>query len=465
MAVTLFHSTNGQSPAVNLRAALMTGQAPDRGLYFPQQFPTLASDEIAAFAQLPYPEIAFRVLSKYTDGIIPADVLAAICRDAYNFDIPLEKVYDRVHVMRLDQGPTASFKDFAARLMARLIGRFLHEDGQQLTILTATSGDTGAAVAHAFHNVPGIRVIVLFPISEVSVSQRKLMTTLRGNVRTVAIDGKFDDCQAMVKQAFSDPTLKHLPLSSANSINIGRLLPQSVYYFYAASRLAQPGEPIVFSVPSGNFGDMMGAVVARQMGLPIRKLLTSVNDNDAFPRFLATGHYEKVVPSRNSVSNAMNVGHPSNLARLVMVYGGRMDETGKIHQMPDLAAMRRDLFSSSISDERTRVTIREVWTKYKLLLEPHGAVAWRGFQDWLDAERGIETTAPHSALRTPHFPAVILETANPAKFPEEIEKNMGWSPDVPPAMAAAIQQPEDFERMGADYDLFRTYLLQHHTAT
>jgi threonine synthase len=466
MGAVSFSSTNGQSPAVNLRTALMTGQAPDRGLYFPRQFPTLAPDEIAAFAQLPYPEIAFRVLSKYTDGIIPADVLAAICRDAYDFDIPLEKVYDRVHVMRLDQGPTASFKDFAARLMARLIGRFLYQDGQQLTILTATSGDTGAAVAHAFHNVPGIRVIVLFPISEVSVSQRKLMTTLRGNVRTVAIDGKFDDCQAMVKQAFSDPKLKHLPLSSANSINIGRLLPQSVYYFYAASRLAQPGEPIVFSVPSGNFGDMMGAVVARQMGLPIRKLLTSVNDNDAFPRFLATGHYEKIVPSRNSVSNAMNVGHPSNLARLVMVYGGRMDETGKIHQMPNLAAMRRDLFSSSISDERTRVTIREVWTKYKLLLEPHGAVAWRGFQDWQESERRLQAADFREPLPpSGGVPCVILETANPAKFPEEIEKNMGWSPDVPPAMAAAIQQPEDFDRMGAGYDLFRTYLLQRHTAT
>ncbi len=453
MAATLFHSTNGQSPAVNLRVALMAGLAPDRGLYFPEQFPTLAPAEIAAFAQLPYSEIAFRVLAKYTEGILSADALAAMCREAYNFDLPLERVYDRVHVMRLDQGPTASFKDFAARMMARLLGRFLHEDGKQLTILTATSGDTGAAVAHAFHNVPGIRVIVLFPLNEVSVSQRKLMTTLRGNVRTVAIDGKFDDCQAMVKQAFADPTLQCIPLSSANSINIGRLLPQSIYYFYAASRLAQPGEPIVFSVPSGNFGDMMGAVVARQMGLPIRKLVTSVNDNDAFPRFLATGHYEKVVPSRNSVSNAMNVGHPSNLARLVMVYGGRMDETGRIHQLPDLAAMRRDLFSSSISDERTRVTIREVWTKYQLLLEPHGAVAWRGFQDWQAQE----------ALNG--LPAVILETANPAKFPEEIEKNMGWSPDVPPAMAAAIQQPEDFDRMGAVYEKFRTYLLQHHTAT
>jgi threonine synthase len=445
-----FVSTNGQSPAVNLREAFLRGQAPDRGLYFPEKFPTLAPEEIAAFAKLPYYEIAFRVLSKYTEGIIPSDALATICREAYNFDIPLEKVYDRVVVMRLDQGPTASFKDFAARMMARLMGRFLQEDGQQLTILTATSGDTGAAVAHAFHNVPGIRVIVLFPIEEVSLSQRKLMTTLTGNVRTVAIDGKFDDCQAMVKQAFADPALKHLPLSSANSINIGRLLPQSVYYFYAASRLAQPGEPMVFSVPSGNFGDMMGAIVARQMGLPVKKIVASVNDNDAFPKFLATGHYEKIVPSRNSVSNAMNVGHPSNLARLVALYGGRMDETGRIHRQPDLAAMRRDLFSSSVSDARTRETIREVWNKYQLLLEAHGAVAWRGFLDWQEHE-------PLNGL-----PAVILETANPAKFPEEIEKTIGFAPDVPPVMTAAIQLPEEFDRMGADYENFRSYLLARH---
>jgi threonine synthase len=451
MEAVIFRSTNGQSPAVNLREALLAGQAPDRGLYFPDKFPRLTPDEIAAFARLPYHEIAFRVLSKYTDGILPGDALAAICCDAYNFTVPLEKVYDRVYVMRLDQGPTASFKDFAALLMARFIGRFLEEDGKQLTILTATSGDTGSAVAHAFHNVPGVRVIVLFPFEEVSMSQRKLMTTLRDNVRTVAIDGKFDDCQAMVKQAFADPALKHLPLSSANSINIGRLLPQSVYYFYAASRLAQPGEPIVFSVPSGNFGDMMGAVVAREMGLPVRKILAPVNDNDAFPRFLATGVYEKVSPSRNSLSNAMNVGHPSNLARLVAVYSGQMDETGKIHRQPDLAAMRRDLFSSSISDGRTRTTFQEVWAKYQLLLEPHGAVAWCGFQDWL-------ATEPLSGL-----PAAILETANPAKFPEEIERTFGWSPDVPPAMAAMNKMPEDFDRMGADYDKFREYLIQKHS--
>ena len=452
MAPILFFSTNGKSPPVNLRDALLTGQAPDRGLYLPETFPRFTNAEVAAFAKLPYHEIAFRVLSRYIDGALETDALAAMCRDAYDFDVPLEKVHDRVHVMRLDRGPTASFKDFAAQMMARIFGHILRETRKHVTILTATSGDTGSAVAHAFHNVPGVQVIVLFPFDEVSVSQRKLMTTLAENVRTIAVDGKFDDCQAIVKRAFADPALKHIPLSSANSINIGRLLPQSVYYFYAAARVARPGEPIVFSVPSGNFGDMMGAVVAGQMGLPIRKLIVPVNSNDAFPRFLKTGVYRKIEPSRNSVSNAMNVGHPSNLARLVSVYGGRMDETGGIHRMPDLDAMRRDLFSSAISDERTRSTIQEVWTKYQLLLEPHGAVAWRGFLDWLDAES------------LDNAPAVILETANPAKFPEEIEKTIGFSPDVPPAMIATNKLPEDFDRLGADYEKFRLYLMEKHGA-
>jgi threonine synthase len=447
-----FVSTNGRAPAVNLRDALLVGQAPDRGLYLPEKFPRFAPDEIAAFARLPYHEIAFRVLSRYTEGIVDSGTLAAICRDTYNFDVPLEKVYDRVHVMRLDCGPTASFKDFAARLMARLFGHFLRETGRHVTILTATSGDTGSAVAHAFHNVPGVRVFVLFPFDEVSVRQRKLMTTLAENVRTIAIDGKFDDCQAMVKRAFADPELKHIPLSSANSINIGRLLPQGIYYFHAASRIAKPGEPVVFSVPSGNFGDTMGAIVARQMGLPIKKLIASVNDNDAFPRFLETGNYQKIVPSRNSLSNAMNVGHPSNLARLVAVYGGQMDETGKIHRAPDLAAMRRDIFSSSVSDKRTRTTIQEAWKQHELLLEPHSAVAWRGFLDWLAVE-------PLGGA-----PAVVLETAHPAKFPEEIEKNLGFSPEVPSSIAAVEKLPENYDHMDADYDKFREYLIAKYTA-
>jgi threonine synthase len=448
----LFRSTNSQAPPVNLRDALLIGQAPDRGLYLPETFPRFTRDEIAAFTELPYHEIAFRVLSRYTEGVIEPNRLAAMCREAYDFEIPLEPVagMDRVHCLRLDCGPTASFKDFAAQMMARMFGYFLQQTGQHVTILTATSGDTGSAVAHAFHNIPGVKVVVLFPFAEVSPHQRKLMTTLGENVRTIAIDGKFDDCQAMAKRAFADPALKHIPLSSANSINIGRLLPQSIYYFHAASRVAKPGEPIVFSVPSGNFGDMMGAVVAAQMGLSIRKLIVPVNDNDAFPKFLATGNYQKIVPSRNSLSNAMNVGHPSNLARLVAVYGGQMDETGRIHRAPDLVAMRRDLFSSSVSDERTREALRDAWTKHRLLVEPHGAVAWQGFLDWLEAEKRDGA------------PAVILETAHPAKFPEEIEKNLGFTPDVPPQMVAAEKLCEDYDRMGADYGKFREYLLARH---
>ena len=450
MAGILFHSTNGKSPAVSLREALLQGQAPDRGLYFPKQFPRFTFNELAAFSRLPYHEIAFRVLSKFTEGIVAPDELAQMCASAYNFPVPLEVVNFRTFLMRLDQGPTASFKDFAAQMMARLFGKFLREDGKQVTILTATSGDTGSAVAHAFHKIPGVRVIVLFPAGEVSDSQRKLMTTLKDNIRTVEINGKFDDCQAMVKRAFADPDLAHLPLSSANSINIGRLLPQSVYYFYAASRVAQAGEPIVFSVPSGNFGDMMGAIVAREMGLPVRKIVAAVNDNDAFPKFLTTGNYEKICPSRNSLSNAMNVGHPSNLARLVSVYGGQMDETGKINQMPDLAALRQDIFSSSISDERTVTGIRDFWNQFQLLLEPHGAVAWQGLQDWT-AQEPLGNT-----------PAVIVETANPAKFPVEVQKVVGWEPDVPANMLASLKLVEDYDRMGADYEKFKSYLLARH---
>jgi threonine synthase len=450
MSQIQFHSTNGKSPAVNLREALLEGLAPDRGLYFPKEFPRFTFNELTAFSRLPYHEIAFRVLSKFTGGIVAPDELAKMCSSAYNFPVPLEVINFRTFLMRLDQGPTASFKDFAAQMMARLFGKFLREEGKQVTILTATSGDTGSAVAHAFHKIPGVQVIVLFPVAEVSESQRKLMTTLQDNIRTVAVDGKFDDCQAMVKQAFADPDLAHIPLSSANSINIGRLLPQSVYYFYAASRVAQAGEPVVFSIPSGNFGDMMGAIVAREMGLPVRKIIAAVNDNDAFPKFLTSGSYQKISPSRNSLSNAMNVGHPSNLARLISVYGGQMDEAGKINQMPDLFAMRRDIFSSSVSDDRTVAGIRDFWNQFQLLLEPHGAVAWQGFQDWT-AQEPLGNT-----------PAVIVETANPAKFPVEVEKVVGWEPDVPANMLASLRLPEDYDRMDADYEKFKNYLKARH---
>jgi len=242
-------------------------------LYFPEKF-AAHTGRNRRVRRLPYHEIAFRVLSRYTDGVIPDDALAAMCRDAYNFSIPLEKTYDRVQVMRLGPGADGVLQGLCGQMMARMFGYFLRETGRQVTILTPPAAIRLRPWRMRFTMCRAFALlIVLFPYEEVSVSQRKLMTTLAENIRTIAIDGKFDDCQAMVKRAFADATLQHIPLSSANSINIGRLLPQSVYYFYAASRVAQPGEPVAFSVPSGNFGDMMGAVVAGQMGLPIKKLM------------------------------------------------------------------------------------------------------------------------------------------------------------------------------------------------
>lgn len=446
----LFHSTNGQAPKVNLKAALMNGQAPDRGLYMPDRFPALSADQIAAFKGKEYWEIACEVLGAYANGVIAPERLKAICQDAYNYDVPLEHVYDRVHVMRLDQGPTASFKDFAARMMARLLGQFVREEGRTLTILVATSGDTGSAVASAFQGVEGIRVLVLFPIDEVSERQRRQMTTLDGNIRSIALSGKFDDCQALVKRAFADPDLAGMGLSSANSINIGRLLPQSVYYFYAASRLAKDGEPIVITTPSGNFGNMMGAVIAKKMGLAVKKLVVPVNANDEFPKYLLSCLYQKIEPSVNCISNAMNVGHPSNLARLVAIYGGCMDEQGRVSREPDYEAMRRELFSTSVSDEATRETIVEAWEKYKLMLEPHGAVGWRGLMEYIAQE-------PLNGS-----PAVVLETAHPAKFPAEVEKLTGIPPEVPESLERVEKLAEDYDRMAVDYEKLKAYLLANY---
>lgn len=450
-----FYSTNHAVPEVTLREALLQGQAADRGLFMPELVPSLGAGELAAMRDLPYPDIAHAVLRRFTAGVLDEGRLLELCRDAYDYPVPLEHVERRTHVMRLDRGPTASFKDFAARMMARWMGALMAGD-RDLVILTATSGDTGSAVAHAYHGVPHVQVVVLFPRDEVSTRQRKQMTTLGGNVTTLAVDGKFDDCQAMVKRAFADPALSAIQLSSANSINIGRLLPQMVYYVYAYARLADAaaGESIVFSVPSGNFGDMMGAVLARRMGLPIRRVIIATNANDEVPRFIETGRYRKIVPSRVCLSNAMNVGHPSNLARLVDVYGGQMDETGDLRRPADLDAMRRDLWPVSIDDEETRRTIKAAHELHGLLLEPHGAVAWAGLWRYHEA---------HPGERDQLF--VSIETAHPAKFPEQIQHLLGIDPEVPPSLAGIEERPETFERTTTAYEPFRDFLLARYVAT
>jgi threonine synthase len=444
-----FRSTNLRAPAVNFEQALLKGIAPDGGLYMPEKIPEFLPDEISEFSSMQYHEIAFEVGKKFLGEEIPEDELRRIVVDAYDFEVPLEHVYDRKYVMRLDRGPTASFKDFAARMMGRLMQYFLGRKAGELLILTATSGDTGSAIANAFYGLDNIRVVVLFPEKEVTARQRKQMTTLGRNVSILSLDGKFDDCQALVKKAFADSELDYLNLSSANSINIGRLIPQTMYYFYsfATLRSGDPDEKAVFSVPSGNFGDLCGGLIAMKMGLPVRRFVVATNENDEFPKFVESGIYEKIEPSRNCISSAMNVGHPSNIPRLVALYGGKMDENGVISIPPDLDRIREDMYAVSVTDYETEEMIREAYEEHGLLLEPHGSVSWAGLQHYLR-----ETGEDRGQL------CISLETAHPAKFPEKIREILSFDPELPPTLQGLEEKEESYGRLPVGYPAFKEYL-------
>jgi threonine synthase len=439
------YSTNLKAEEVSFETALITGLAPDKGLYMPRQLPLFSKEELMSLKNETYPEIAFRLLGGILEGEIDEASLRAIVYDAYDYDVPLEKVDNITYIMRLDRGPTSSFKDFAARMMARLMQYYLKKENRKLTILTATSGDTGSAVAHAFYGLDNIDVIVLFPRTEVSDRQRKQMTTLGKNITALSVEGKFDDCQAMVKQAFADDELKHMNLSSANSINIGRLIPQSIYYFYSYLKLREYPEKIVFSIPSGNFGNMMGCVLAKTMGLPVQKIVAAVNENDEVPSFLNTGRYGKIEPSRNCLSNAMNVGHPSNLARLITIYGGEMDEKGNIHRLPDMEKLKQDIYSVPVTDEDTKVTMREFYERHNILIEPHGAVGIKGLMEYRKATKDQTL-------------AVTLETADPAKFPAEVKAVIGIEPEPPQNLREIESRTEHMEHLTTDYEQFKGYL-------
>ncbi len=448
-----YYSTNLKANEATFKEALLKGLAHDKGLYMPQTIPQISKELMLSFSEMPYHEIAYHVTDHFLKGHIPDAELRKITQDAYNFDVPLENVMNRCYVMRLDQGPTASFKDFAARMMGRLMNYYLKQDNRKLLILTATSGDTGSAIANAFYGLDNIEVVVLYPEKEVTNRQRKQMTTLGKNVKVISLDGKFDDCQALVKQAFSDEDLDYLNLSSANSINIGRLIPQIVYYFYAYAKLSnkERGEQIVFSIPSGNFGNMMGSMIAKKMGLPIKRLIIATNSNDEFPVLMQKEEYHKIEPSRDCISSAMNVGHPSNLARLIALYGGVMDEKGIISRQPDFEQMRRDIYAISISDELTKETIKEVYETYNVLLEPHGAVGWAGLKKFL-----------HNHPQAPSLLCVSLETAHPAKFPEHINEILSVDPELPKSLSGIEDKKEFITPLENNYDDFKAFLKKNY---
>ncbi len=430
--------------SVSFKEALLMGQAPDEGLFVPDSIPQLSVNDILKLRDKPYWQTAMVVSQAFLSDEFSNEVIEAVVKDAYNFSVPLEAVYPRAFVMRLDQGPTASFKDFAARMMARLMSH-CRVRGERINILVATSGDTGSAVGEAYKGVAGIDVTILYPAAEVSLMQKKQLDTIGGNVQALCVEGKFDDCQNLVKVAFSDPELAGFNLSSANSINFGRILPQIVYYIYAYAELAGAGEEVIFSVPSGNFGDALGCEYARRMGLPVARLVMPTNDNDEFPVFLETGKYQKISPSRACISNAMNVGHPSNLARFFELYGGNVDRAGCVHRYPDIEEMRRYIYSVTVSDQQTLETIKSVYDRYHVILEQHGAVGWAGLEDYFQ-KTGDEKLA------------ICLETAHPAKFPEEIKQLLGSAPELPQSLKDIGSRKGSPINITNNYSIFKDYL-------
>ncbi|VVB75972.1 Uncharacterised protein [uncultured archaeon] len=444
-----FYSTNNKSIRVNFETALLAGLAPDFGLYMVarEEVPVLQKSKILSMEKMSYAEIAFEVLNPFLSSEIPSPELKTLLDDAYRDDkirTKIQNVYDGVYIMWLSNGPTYSFKDYAARFFARALNYFLGKRGLKRTVVVATSGDTGGAVADALLGLGNVENIVFFPKGSVSDGQRRQMTTLGQNIYAFEVNGDFDVCQSLAKSLLNDKEFAQKTfgdkdrLTSANSISVGRLLPQAVYPFFAYSRIAKNGEGLVASIPSGNFGDMMGTVIAKQMGLPISKIVCGVNANKEFPDFLATGIY-KVYPSVKSPSSAMIVSHPSNLARLIDFYGGHMyDERdpvtkkvireGVIDKMPDMNAMCKDIFSVSIDNPQHYRTMSEVYEKYKVILDPHGAVGWRALELMPRADKGaIE---------------VIYETADPGKFPDDVRSAISITPPLPEGMKKQAKAKE-----------------------
>ena len=445
----LYASTSGKAPAVGFREALFQGQPPDGGLYMPTQIPSLGPDEIEALKGRPYREVALAVLARFLADEIPLKDLERITFEAYNFEVPVERVRDRRYIIRLDQGPTASFKDFAARFMARAMQYYQSTEDAERIILVATSGDTGSAIANAFLGLRGFRVVVTYPIHEVSDRQARQMNTLGRNVTAIASEAKFDQLQANAIRAFEDPDLSGLRLTSANSINWCRLMPQIGYHFYGYTAIeTRKGEPVLDAVSSGNFGNVTADFLTMRMGKPVRRILVATNENDEFPAFLETGVYRPIRPSRACLSNAMNVGNPSNMRRLFALYGGRIDRNGLVEHAPDLDALRRHAVGISISDHLTRLTIRQVYETYGILLEPHGAVSWAALCRYLSM-RGEETLS------------IATETAHPAKFPEPL-REIGVEPELPESMKGLDEKVPQFVRLSGDYGDFKEFLLGLH---
>lgn len=432
----LFYSTRQQSPLANLQQAVMQGLPADNGLYMPQQIGQLPASFFAHIEQQSFADISFAVARCLLQDSIPATDLEQIVRQAINFDAPLVTLDHQTACLELTHGPSLAFKDFGARFMAAMMGYYVQQTNRKLYILVATSGDTGGAVAQGFLGIEGIEVIILYPSQRISLLQEKQLTTLGSNITALEIEGSFDDCQDLVKQAFLDPQLQQaLQLSSANSINLARLVPQAFYYVYGYAQAKKMGKPLVYCVPSGNFGNLTAGLLAKRIGTPIRHFVAANNANNVFTQYHRTEYFEPRA-SVSTLSNAMDVGNPSNLQRIQHLYQNNM------------TALRNDISAYDFDDQQTIQAMKSVYEQYGYVMCPHTAVAYLGIKNYREQH-------PNEA-----FTGVFLSTAHPAKFIDTVESSLHIQLALPPNLAKLADRPKVATLMPARFEDFKRYLLQ-----
>lgn len=431
-----YYSTNGNAPIADLHKAVVKGLAEDRGLYMPERIQKLPMEFFDNIQDMTFQEIAYNVASAFFGEDVDLDALKDIVYDTLSFDCPVEKVKENIYTLELFHGPTLAFKDVGARFMARLLQYFIKQEGkgEQVNVLVATSGDTGSAVANGFLGVDGIHVYVLYPKGKVSPIQECQFTTLGKNITAIEVDGVFDDCQALVKNAFMDAELnQHMKLTSANSINVARFLPQAFYYFNAYARMKAQGKAdnLVMCVPSGNFGNICAALFGHEMGLPIKRFIAANNANDIFYKYLQTGKYEPK-PSKQTLANAMDVGDPSNFARIYDLYGKSHEKITSL------------ISGATYSDEDICETMKQCYEETKYVLDPHGACGYQALVDGLkDGEVGV-----------------FCETAHPAKFKEKVDDILGIDVEIPDRLAAFMKGEKQSVPMTKDFADFKKYLMK-----
>jgi threonine synthase len=431
-----YRSTSREAPLTSLRGAVLRGLAPDGGLYMPVEIARHSPEELEEFRRLPFTEVCFRIAKPFATPDVPEEVLWQVVSEAINFPVNLISLSPGLHILELFHGPTLAFKDFGARFMARLMGYFVRGETRPLTVLVATSGDTGSAVAHGFLGVPGIRVVILYPSQRISEAQEKQFTTLGENITSLEVAGTFDDCQRLVKQAFCDAELnKRAFLTSANSINIGRLLPQMFYHVAAYRQLPVASVPLIVSVPSGNFGNLTAGIFAKRIGLPVARFVASTNANDAVPQYLRSGKFHPR-PATPTYSNAMDVGNPNNFPRLLDLCRNRVEY------------VQKEIWGHRATDEETLREMKAIHDRFGYIADPHTAVGILGWEAYK-----LEHAEPAQGL--------VLATAHPAKFADVVMKAIGIAPPLPDRLAAYLKRDKLSLPMSSIYDEFKQFLIAH----